>query len=524
MSFSFCRYQKCCLLGMEAKLVMSKTKIEDKRKGQKGKRSKEATVTSDSTDELIEVIEVIDLSDEVKDIHDADSLIHKLDKCCRRLQAEKEDLRLALLEAESALKQEELKVRKAAVDIGQVHRDFDHHIKEKKDEFDNIRKSHQHEMDSLGACLEAEQCAKEEVFCIKKKLEDDIKKLEIALNKANKANAEAQKTIKQYQDQLGDAVQEEVCDLNEVHEAEEEAHKDMFDYLGYFLGQKVGLQKQSFCHKSVDKRVKKTKKRDKPEELEVNSLDIQDLKGSPRSFLKVTTLANGESSMSALPFTNEEMGFCSDLKQTKMDAWKSHPVPLEVFQAMISKQVHEPKDASLQRSNEVFSERFVILFNNLNLFKSLDENDRFTLLSSNLHFSLIILSAYWFHPKHSGTAQVNMYLHGDPESVQQNSSYNRIEMEELMPWCCGSHPMHQILQTVMQIDMDEVIFMLLVTITLLNSKIIKFRRIQDHLKLKLFRYLKHKCCQSEAVKQFHIIEQVIHTLLYSKDFYALLQE
>ena len=63
VSFSFCRYQKCCLLGMEAKLVMSKMEIEDKRNGQKAKRSKEATVISDSTDELIEVI---DLSNEVK--------------------------------------------------------------------------------------------------------------------------------------------------------------------------------------------------------------------------------------------------------------------------------------------------------------------------------------------------------------------------------------------------------------------------------------------------------------------------
>ena len=154
------------------------------------------------------------------------------------------------------------------------------------------------------------------------------------------------------------------------------------------------------------------------------------------------------------------------------------------------------------------------------------QKDQLTLLSSNLHYSLILLSAHWFHPKHSGTAQVHMYLHGDPDLVQQNSiitSYNRIEIEELMPWCCGSHPMYQILQTVMQIDMDEVIFLLLVTITLLSSKEIKFRRIQDHLKLKLFRYLKHKSSQSEAVKQFHKIEEVIHKLLYSKDFYTLLQ-
>ena len=398
------------------------------------------------------------------------------------------------------------------------------------------------------------------------KLESDINELEIALYKTNKANAEAQKTIKQYQDQLRDTVQEEACDHQEIHdqtnafsdefekscsvsnsdteeefiEHKEKSDKDMFDYLGYFLGQKVGNQVKiseqethSFCHESVKKRVQKTKKRGKPEEkFEVISLDIKNLKAAPISinspFLHLTTLATGESSMSSMPFTKEEIGFCLNLKQTKINAWKSHPVPLEIFHAMISKQImDDPQDKSLQRSNEIFAERLVILFNHLDLFKSLNEKDQHTLLSSNLHFSLILLSAHWFHPKHSGTAQVNMYLHGDPDLVQQNSistSYNRIEMEELMPWCSGPHPMHQILQTVMQIDMDEVIFLLLVTITLLNSKEIKFRRIQDHLKLKLFRYLKHKSSQSEAVRQFHKIEEVIHKLLYSKDFYTLLQE
>lgn len=424
-------------------------------------------------------------------------------------------------------------------------------------------------MESLDDCLEAEQHAKDEALCIKKKLESDINELEIALEKTNKANTEAQKTFKQCQDKLRDTVQEQACDHQEIHdqtnafsdevekscsfsnsdteeefvEHKEKSDQDMFDYLGYFLGQKVGNQVKiseqttfeethSFCHKSVKKRVQKTKKRGKPEEkFEVNSLDIKHLKAAPISinspFLHLTRLATGESSMSSMPFTKEEIGFCMDLKQTKIDAWKSHPVPLEIFHAMISKQVMDgPQDKSLQRSNEIFAERLVILFKNLDLFKSLNEKDQLTLLSSNLHYSLILLSAHWFHPKHSGTAQVNMYLHGDPDLVQQNSiitSYNRIEIEELMPWCCGSHPMYQILQTVMQIDMDEVIFLLLVTITLLNSKEIKFRRIQDHLKLKLFRYLKHKSSQSEAVKQFHKIEEVIHKLLYSKDFYTLLQ-
>merc|ERR1711970_1134636 len=52
------------------------------------------------------------------------------------------------------------------------------------------------------ASLEAESRAKAEALRIKKKLESDINELEIALDHANKANAEAHKSIKRYQAQL----------------------------------------------------------------------------------------------------------------------------------------------------------------------------------------------------------------------------------------------------------------------------------------------------------------------------------
>ena len=57
-------------------------------------------------------------------------------------------------------------------------------------------------MDSLQASLEAESRAKSEALRIKKKLESDINELEIALDHANKANAEAHKSIKRYQGNL----------------------------------------------------------------------------------------------------------------------------------------------------------------------------------------------------------------------------------------------------------------------------------------------------------------------------------
>merc|ERR1711997_1388168 len=66
------------------------------------------------------------------------------------------------------------------------------------------RKNHQRAMESMQASLEAEVRSKTEALRIKKKLESDINELEIALDHANKANAEANKAIKRYQGQLRD--------------------------------------------------------------------------------------------------------------------------------------------------------------------------------------------------------------------------------------------------------------------------------------------------------------------------------
>ncbi len=54
-------------------------------------------------------------------------------------------------------------------------------------------------MESMQASLEAEQKSKAEALRIKKKMEGDINELEIALDHSNKANSEAQKSIKRYQ-------------------------------------------------------------------------------------------------------------------------------------------------------------------------------------------------------------------------------------------------------------------------------------------------------------------------------------
>merc|ERR1712018_414917 len=160
-------------------------------------------------DETVEQLDVVkrenkNLADEIKDLLDqlvdGGRSIHELDKQRRRLEVEKEEL-------QAALEQQENKVLRAQLELGQDRQEIDRKIHEKEEEFDNTRKNHQRAMDSLGASLEAEQRAKSEALRIKKKLESDINKLEIALDHANKANSEGQKAIKRYQGTLRDTIQ-----------------------------------------------------------------------------------------------------------------------------------------------------------------------------------------------------------------------------------------------------------------------------------------------------------------------------
>merc|ERR1719402_1808445 len=112
------------------------------------------------------------------------------------MELEKEELQAALEEAESALEQEENKVLRGQLELGQVRQEIDRRIAEKEEEFDNTRKTHSRAIESMQASLEAESKGKADALRAKKKLEADINELEIALDHSNKSNSDLQKHIK----------------------------------------------------------------------------------------------------------------------------------------------------------------------------------------------------------------------------------------------------------------------------------------------------------------------------------------
>merc|ERR1712110_541565 len=143
-------------------------------------------------DEALEQLDIVkrenkNLADEIKDLLDqlgeGGRSIHDLDKQRRRLEQEKEEL-------EGTLEQEENKVLRAQLELGQVKQEIDRRVAEKEEEFNNTRKNHARAMESMSASLEAEQKAKGEALRVKKALEGEINELEIGLDHANKANSE----------------------------------------------------------------------------------------------------------------------------------------------------------------------------------------------------------------------------------------------------------------------------------------------------------------------------------------------
>lgn len=146
------------------------------------------------------------LADEIHELTDQLSeggrSVHEVEKAKRRLEMEKEELQAALEEAESSLEQEEAKVMRAQLEIATVRTEIDRRLQEKEEEFDNTRRNHQRALDSMQASLEAEAKGKAEAMRIRKKLEQDINELEVALDAANRAKADLEKNVKRYQQQI----------------------------------------------------------------------------------------------------------------------------------------------------------------------------------------------------------------------------------------------------------------------------------------------------------------------------------
>merc|ERR1711881_237673 len=92
-------------------------------------------------------------------------------------------------------------------ELTQVRQEIERRITEKEEEFMSTRKNFQKAIDSMQGALEQESKGKAEGIRMKKKLEADVTELETALEHANSANQETQKSIKRYHQQIRESQQ-----------------------------------------------------------------------------------------------------------------------------------------------------------------------------------------------------------------------------------------------------------------------------------------------------------------------------
>ncbi|KAM6156419.1 LOW QUALITY PROTEIN: uncharacterized protein MYH16 [Erethizon dorsatum] len=127
--------------------------------------------------------------------------VHELQKLKKKLEIEKEELRVAPEEAQSSLEVEESKVIRIQLKLAQVKADIDQRIHQ-KEEFEATRKNYQRAIESLRQ-MEAEAKGRAEAL-LKKKMEMDLNEMEIQLDHANKNNSKFVKTLKRLQQQIKD--------------------------------------------------------------------------------------------------------------------------------------------------------------------------------------------------------------------------------------------------------------------------------------------------------------------------------
>jgi len=146
------------------------------------------------------------LSNEIKDIMDqiteGGRSIHEIDKIRKRLEAEKMELEAALSEAEGALEQEENKVLRASLELTQVKQEIERRIAQKEEEFATTKKNFGKALEGIQVALADETKGKVEALRLKKKLDNDVIDLGVALEHANAANAESQRNIRLIQDNI----------------------------------------------------------------------------------------------------------------------------------------------------------------------------------------------------------------------------------------------------------------------------------------------------------------------------------
>merc|ERR1712142_299672 len=131
--------------------------------------------------------------------------IHEISKAKKKAEAEADELKSALEEAEGALELEESRVLRLQLELTQVKAEVDKKLAEKDEEFDSTRKNHARAVESMQATLDVEVKARSDAARAKKNLETSNADLEMQLDITNKNLKESGNAVRRLQGAVKEA-------------------------------------------------------------------------------------------------------------------------------------------------------------------------------------------------------------------------------------------------------------------------------------------------------------------------------
>uniref|UniRef100_A0AAY4EDG9 Uncharacterized protein n=1 Tax=Denticeps clupeoides TaxID=299321 RepID=A0AAY4EDG9_9TELE len=143
-----------------------------------------------------------EIADLTEQISQCGKNIHELEKMKKALDHDKTDIQAALEEAEGTLEHEESKTLCVQLELNRIKAEVERRIAEKEEEINSLRRSHQHNIETMQTTLESELRSRNEAVRLKRKMEADMNEMEIHLNHANRQAQESQQLVHHLQSQI----------------------------------------------------------------------------------------------------------------------------------------------------------------------------------------------------------------------------------------------------------------------------------------------------------------------------------
>ncbi|XP_027269159.1 myosin-15 [Cricetulus griseus] len=132
----------------------------------------------------------------------------EVEKAKKLIEQEKTEAQVTLEETEGALERNESKILHFQLELSEAKAELERKLLEKEEETEKLREKHEQALGSLQSSLDSEASSRIEATRLRKKMEGDLKEVEIQLCAANRQVSQTARALGQLQSQLKDLQQQ----------------------------------------------------------------------------------------------------------------------------------------------------------------------------------------------------------------------------------------------------------------------------------------------------------------------------